>query len=172
MTAANPWGDFTEDPRRPETARLRASDRDRDVVLGVLTEGYAEGRITQQEYDERAGAASAAKTLGQLPGLILDLVPLTVRPPEEDLQALAVQRWEATRRHALTWMLVPSLVCWMIWLANGWGEGAGFEPGFAWPAFVTLWTGLRLVRVLTQKQEMVLAERRRLERRRRKELGG
>ena len=83
-----------------------------------------------------------------------------------------MQRWEAARRHALTWMLVPSLVCWVIWLANGWGQGEGFEPGFAWPAFVTLWTGLRLVRVVTHKEEIVLEERRRLEKRRRKELGG
>ncbi len=62
-----------------------------------------------------------------------------------------MQRWEAARQHALTWMLVPSLVCWAIWLANGWSQGEGFEPGFAWPAFVTLWTGLRLVRVLTHR---------------------
>jgi hypothetical protein len=172
VTAANPWEDFTEDPRRPETARLRASDRDRAVVLGVLTDGFAEGRITRQEYDERAGAATTAKTLGQLPELILDLVPLTVRPSQEDLQALAVQHWEATLRHAVTWMLVPSLVCWAIWLASGWGQGEGFEPGFAWPVLVTLWTGLRLVRVATHKEQMVLEERRRLEKRRRKELDG
>ena len=52
-----PGRDFTEDPRRPDAAALRASDRDRDVVLGVLAEGYADGRLTKEEYDERAGAA-------------------------------------------------------------------------------------------------------------------
>ena len=70
-----PWGQFTADPRRPESAPLRASDRDRDVVLGVLGEAYADGRLTKEEYDERSDRAAAARTLGDLPALIRDLVP-------------------------------------------------------------------------------------------------
>ncbi len=73
---------------------MRASDRDRDVVLGVLAEGYADGRITKEEYDERSGATAAAKTLGELPALIVDLVPLTPTRPRSDL-ALASDRGAA-----------------------------------------------------------------------------
>ena len=63
----------------PSPPRCGPSDRDRDVVLGVLGEGYADGRLTKEEYDERAGATAAAKTLGELPTLIADLVPLHAR---------------------------------------------------------------------------------------------
>ena len=67
VPAPSPWEAFSLDPRRPESASLRASDHDRDVVLGVLAEGYADGRITKEEYDERSGSTAGAKTLGELP---------------------------------------------------------------------------------------------------------
>ena len=34
------WGALSRDPRVPEHAAMRASDADREVVLGVLTEAY------------------------------------------------------------------------------------------------------------------------------------
>jgi hypothetical protein len=173
MSSSVPWGDFSQDPRRPESAGLRASDSDRDVVLGILGEGYADGRLTKDEYDERAGATSAAKTLGELPVLILDLVPqqqsvvagsgLALATPDE-LQTRAEQKWQAARRSAFTGVLAPSLICWVIWMV------AGF--GFPWPLFVTLGTGMNLVRVLTHRQDIVLEERRRLEKKQRKALEG
>ncbi len=182
MTPASPspvpWGEFTQDPRRPETAPLRASDRDRDVVHGVLAEGYAEGRLTKDEYDDRSGRTTAAKTLGDLRTLILDLVP--DRPAadawpagtSDDLHRRAVRSWESRRRHALTSLLIPSLVCWVIWLAAGWGQGAGFQPQFPWPLFVMLGTGANLIRVLVHREDMVAEEQRRLERQQRRALEG
>src|SRR6187200_2903406 len=103
--ASSPWGAFSQDPRRPEAAALRASDCDRDVVLGVLAEGYADGRISKDEYDERSASATAAKTLGELPALIIDLVPLAptrsrdelAMASTEELRARAVQKWESER---------------------------------------------------------------------------
>jgi hypothetical protein len=172
-----PWSDFTADPRTPHAAPLRASDRDRDVVAGVLTEAYADGRLTREEYDERAGAATAAKTLGDLPPLIVDLVPQTSAPTvsgdlaratPDALHELAVQRWEAHRRRALRSFLVPTLICWVIWVATSFG--GGFHPAFPWPLFVMLGTGVNLVRVLVHRQDLVLEEQRRLERRQRKAL--
>jgi hypothetical protein len=56
----------TDDP-------IRASDADRDVVVDALREAYAEGRLTQDEWDERMSAAYASRTWGQLRELTVDL---------------------------------------------------------------------------------------------------
>ena len=69
------WASFQHDPRDPAVAPLRASDADRDVVHGVLAEAFADGRLDREEYDERSAAVLAARTLGELPPLVSDLVP-------------------------------------------------------------------------------------------------
>lgn len=170
MSSSSAWASFTQDPRRPEATALRASDRDRDVVLGVLAEGYADGRLTKDEYDERAGATAAARTLGELPVLILDLVPqaapssatdLAFASPE-DLQARALAKYEARRRSAVSGALVTSLVVTVVWALTG--------AGFFWPGFVILACALDVVRVLTRKQELVAEQRQRLEKKQRKAL--
>jgi hypothetical protein len=119
--------------------------------------------------DERAGATAAAKTLGELPALMQDLVPVTpVRRDDlalatpEDLRARGVQHWESARRSAFTGMLVPSLICWAIWVYS--------DSRFPWPLFVTFFTAMNLVRVLTHKQDIVAEEVRRLEKKQRKAL--
>lgn len=181
MSAATPspvpWGDFTVDPRHPDAAPLRASDRDRAVVMDVLANGYAEGRLTREEHDERAQRTVTTKTLGELPQLISDLVPVTGSRPSHDLAAAgpddlrrqAEQRWAARMRQALTGMLVPSLICWTIWLAVLLGHGA-HHAVFPWPVFVTLGTGANLLRLLGNKHEIIEQEQRRLEKKQRKAL--
>ncbi|MEY9214189.1 DUF1707 and DUF2154 domain-containing protein [Thermobifida halotolerans] len=52
---------------------LRASDADRDRVARVLADALADGRLTQEEHSERLEAVYAAKTLGELAPLTLDL---------------------------------------------------------------------------------------------------
>jgi hypothetical protein len=58
---------------RPAPRDLRASDNDRDRVLAVLSDAVSDGRITQEEFSERASVACSAKTLGELAGLTADL---------------------------------------------------------------------------------------------------
>jgi uncharacterized protein DUF1707 len=176
MSAATPsrlpWDEFTLDPRRPDAAGLRASDRDREVVHGVLAEGYAEGRITKDEYDERAGRTTAAKTLGELPAIILDLVPSVRRTAPADLHAQAVDWWHSQRNKALVGLLLgPSLICWVIWGVMGAGEGDGWSPGFPWPVFVSLVALLRLGQLMANKRELIAREQARLEKRQLKALG-
>jgi len=57
----------------PGDSRVRASDADRDRVVGVLAAASAEGRLTLEEYSERSDAALVARTLGDLAGLTVDL---------------------------------------------------------------------------------------------------
>ena len=58
---------------------LRASDADRDQVATLLSTAYAEGRLTQEEHDERLDQLMVAKTFDDLLPITHDLV--LVRPP-------------------------------------------------------------------------------------------
>lgn len=57
----------------PQPRRIRASDKDRDAVLTVLSEAHAAGRLTPVELDERQDSAMRASFLHELPELIDDL---------------------------------------------------------------------------------------------------
>jgi Domain of unknown function (DUF1707)/Domain of unknown function (DUF4190) len=52
---------------------MRAATADRERTVDVLKAGFAEGRLTQDEYGERMGRAYAARTYGELNALIADL---------------------------------------------------------------------------------------------------
>lgn len=52
---------------------IRASDRDRDVVVDTLRDAYTAGRLTLEEFQERTSAAYVSRTWGELRGLTGDL---------------------------------------------------------------------------------------------------
>jgi len=52
---------------------MRAASADRERAVDVLKAGFTEGRLTQEEYNERAGRAYAARTYGELTALTADL---------------------------------------------------------------------------------------------------
>jgi uncharacterized membrane protein len=54
-------------------AGMRASDADRERLVEVLKTGFAEGRLSQDEYNLRMGRAYAARTYGELEALVSDL---------------------------------------------------------------------------------------------------
>lgn len=168
------WGAFQHDPRVAANRVLRASDADREIVTGVLTSAYGDGRIDREELDERLETAAAARTLGELPPLVADLVPdqatLVRRPVDplvsatpSELDAMAVEAWRTRRRSASFGFLGPTLICWTVYACVMWGE-------FPWPLIVTVVTGLNLLRTLTSRQEILREERRRLEKQQAKAL--
>ena len=59
---------------------VRASGGERDQVVALLQRHFADGRLTQAELEERAGAALAARTRDQLRALTADLPDADVRP--------------------------------------------------------------------------------------------
>lgn len=61
--------------------RMRASDADREAVAARLRDHYAEGRLTQEELDERVSVALTAKTFGELRPLTTDLPGPAPVPP-------------------------------------------------------------------------------------------
>ncbi len=62
--------------------RMRASDADREALTARLRDHYAEGRLTQDELDERVSVALSAKTFGELRSLTTDLPGPAPVPPQ------------------------------------------------------------------------------------------
>ena len=125
MTSTELWSEFAHDPRSATYASMRASDADRDVVLRALTEAYADGRIDPDELDERTTGVQAARTLGELPAYLSDLVPAADSvggPGRAGAVDAAGRRGGASpagrrsRGEALRMWLFVSVVCWAIWL--------------------------------------------------------
>ena len=52
---------------------MLAANTDRDRVIDVLKAGFAEGRLSKTEYDDRAARVYAARTYGELGSLVADL---------------------------------------------------------------------------------------------------
>lgn len=133
------WQRFGHDPRDPAHQHLRASDRDRDVVTELLSEAFADGRLDREELDERQDRLRASRTLGDLTPLVADLVSDAV--PAVPVGGTVEGRFradaEAAYRQrvvgAMTSFLIPTLICWAVWLSTTPG-------GFPWPLFVTLGT--------------------------------
>lgn len=161
MSVPEIWQQFEHDPRAPEYAGLRASDRDRDVVLQVLGEAYAAGRLDLAELDERTDSVHRIRTLGELPELVADLVPQVASRAVATTGGTAFERkiqaaYDRKRRDALWGFLAASTICWVIWLATG--------QGHPWPAYVMLAAGLNIGQVLIKRQDILESERQRLER--------
>jgi hypothetical protein len=150
-------------------APLRASDADRNVVHGILTEAFADGRLDREEYDERTATTLQARTLGELPPLVADLVPdrplLPGRPPlavatNAEIQKRAEEKWRSDRRDAVMGFLGTSVI--------GWTVFGIFE--FPWLLILSAFALMNLLRTLAGKSEIVAGEVRRLERKQAKEI--
>jgi hypothetical protein len=79
---------------------MRASDDDRWRVQSRLNDAFAEGRLTREEWDERATAVGSAVTYTDLAGLTADLPAPYVPPPPP---VIAEQRTSG--------LAIASLVC-------------------------------------------------------------
>jgi Domain of unknown function (DUF1707) len=68
------------EPGRPVPV-LRVSDRERDQAAQVLQAAFAEGRLDDDEFDERMRAALTARTAADLDQLTADLPPAAAGAP-------------------------------------------------------------------------------------------
>jgi Domain of unknown function (DUF4190)/Domain of unknown function (DUF1707) len=80
---------------------MRASDNDRWRVQSRLNDAFAEGRLTREEWDERATAVTSAATYADLARLTADL-PVPDAPPSPP-PVIARQRTSG--------LAIASLVC-------------------------------------------------------------
>lgn len=175
---ADLWASFPLDPRERSNATMRASDEDRERITTELTAAFAAGRIDHGELDERIAAATAARTLGELPPLVADLVPQKPATPRsskslvglssDDLRRRADLAWRERRSSAVSAVIWPGLICWAIWLAIL--VGTGGEAPFPWPLIVNAVTLVHLVRVVATREQIVRDEVERLERKQARQL--
>jgi hypothetical protein len=175
------WRSFALDPRDPSAAPLRASDADREVIHGLLAEAFADGRLDRTEYDERSSSVLTARTLGELPPIVADLVPaLPVRTSSgrvplvaatsTDIQRRAEEHWQDERRNAFFGFVGPTVICWAIWLASNLENGINLADDFPWPLIVMAATFFNFLRVAGNKRGILASEVQRLERKQAKEL--
>ena len=80
-----------EDPKAAAHGRLRASHADREQAIDTLKVAFAQGRLTKEELDLRAGEAFAARTYADLAAVTVDLParPADARPLPKPARAQA-----------------------------------------------------------------------------------
>jgi hypothetical protein len=117
----------------PQT--LRASDGDRERAAAEIREHYAQGRLDQDELNDRIGRAYAARTTGELDAIRGDLPALPMTRGAHRTE-LAARRSELARQlvQQTGAALVPFVLCTLVWLLSG--AQSDFWP--EWVALVAL----------------------------------
>jgi len=136
---------------RPED--LRAAHVDRERVLDRLRAARVEGRLDDDEFDERIQATFEARTYGELDALTVDLSPVPTPPAvapgaavaaqddgdEDDEFRSGVAAWAAA---SVTTAAIWAIICiaagefahpWFLWVAGPWGT-----------VLLVSWLGMRL----------------------------
>jgi len=89
----------TDAPRSRYSGGLRAADTDREATATQLRRSYSEGRLDQHEYEERINRCYAARHIGELAELTLDL------PQEGPREREPGRQWPDASYRA--WRFVP-----------------------------------------------------------------
>src|SRR5512135_2551184 len=117
-------------------AQIRAADEDRERIATALGAHYAAGRLTLEEFQERLDRAYAAKTLGELDGLMTDLPGSDLGPgggearlPQRRVPG-TVQVSDGRRAAVRQFWLAVTVTVLAIWLISGTAGG----PWFLWLA--------------------------------------
>jgi hypothetical protein len=125
---------------------MRAADADRQFVADRLREALNEGRLDLAEYDDRLQKAYAARTYGELDGLLDDL-PVVTPPAQQQLATVPPAPGSGQRvsgRLLAIWgsWLTTSLICFAIWLLTS-------PSGYPWPLWVAgPWGAVLLARTV------------------------
>lgn len=96
---------------------MRASDDDREQVVGRLRAAVENGRLTLEEFTERVGLAYQAVTYGDLATLHADLPPASPEAEPQPVPASAPAPAAPAKRSAFADLPAPLKVLWTIWLA-------------------------------------------------------
>lgn len=80
-------GDETAAPEGRGRDEIRASDADREQVIGILKAAFVQGILAKDEFDQRLGQSFAARTHAELAALTADFpVNLIAAPPPEPVR--------------------------------------------------------------------------------------
>ena len=80
-----PWSQWpgTRSRGAVHDPQMRVSDAERSEIAEALSKHYSDGRLDQNEFNERLQRAMSAKTRGDLAGLFADLPPIVSPPTPE-----------------------------------------------------------------------------------------
>jgi hypothetical protein len=122
-----------------------ASSADRERAVGVLRAGFTEGRLTQDELNERVAQAYAARTYGQLWVLTADLpsgaLPYPQFPHGQGImlpqEAVPPSHWKPAAALIVTALIIFTLAALITAVITAHTQGVIYQsPGFQ-PANLT-----------------------------------
>ncbi|MET0190128.1 MAG: DUF1707 domain-containing protein [Pseudonocardia sediminis] len=131
------------------TAGQRIGDAERERTAALLGEHVGDGRLQLAEFEERVGAAYAARTRGDLDAVVADLPGVRGRTapghprrspdPRRGLRIAMTVMWA-------NW-LATTVVCLLIWGMIALAQGT---PGYFWPVWVFgPWGAMLLIGTVT-----------------------
>ena len=129
-----PWGRGSSGQRPTPDPNIRVSHAERTEVADRLSKHYGDGRLDEEEFNERLDRAMKAKTRADLDGLFNDLPG--EQPPRPPAGPPAPQVARPPRRHSplgrVVFLVFVAIVAIMVGQAL-----AG--PLFAFPFHVGMW---------------------------------
>jgi hypothetical protein len=96
---------------------IRAGDADRQWVVAELQRHYVEGRLSTEELSDRVDQALAARTLGELDSLLMDL-PAAERTPAATRSSW-LQPFVTFPGVLLVGLAAILVITWLVWLPSG-----------------------------------------------------
>jgi hypothetical protein len=140
------YGPGQEHPRYPAvplstgiSLAWLAGNADRERAVGVLRAGFTEGRLTQDELDDRIARAYAARTYGDLWTLIADLpagplpyppgVPYPQGDPAVPASAEPATNWHSAAALVITALVIFTLAALVTALATAHAQPMPFQQG-------------------------------------------
>lgn len=140
---------------------MRASDADREQVIGVLKVAFVQGRLTKDELDLRVGQAYTARTYAELAVVTADIPPgpTEAQPVRKPAGARGWPPMNSSAKTAAGVIIAATMVTVALWLI-AWSAGNG-----ALLAGAVFATGVDLVILCATGANM-------LERRQQKHSGG
>ena len=128
-----PWGYRRSSPTNPN---MRVSNAERTEVADLLSKHYGDGRLDEDEFNERLDQAMKAKTQADLHGVFADLpddMPSAQAPGIEEPRQIVPQRRRRGLFPRVVFIIFAVLVVSAIWHAlmhPFWGLAMG---GFYFP---------------------------------------
>ena len=121
-----------------------ASSADRERAVGVLRAGFTEGRLTQEELDDRVAQAYAARTYGQLWALTADLPAGALPGPQfpwghgalVPQEATPPSHWKPAATLIITALVIFTLAALITAIITAHTQGVIYQGGFR-PAHLT-----------------------------------